>query len=48
MTQQRRFILISVVGGAIAALAIVFPIVEVANGTWTIAQGVSEPAFVSR
>ncbi|HEX3467300.1 MAG TPA: hypothetical protein VHT05_04410 [Candidatus Elarobacter sp.] len=48
MTQQPRLILASVVGGAIAVLGIAFPIVQVANGTWTISVSASEPIFVHR
>lgn len=48
MTQHRRLILASVVGGAIAVFGIAFPIVQVANGNWTIPVSASEPAFVSR
>jgi hypothetical protein len=48
MTQQPRLILASVVGGAIAVLGIAFPIVQVANGTWTIPVSASEPIFVHR
>jgi hypothetical protein len=36
VTQKRRLVFLTVVGGAIAAFLAIVPVVEVANGTWTV------------